>query len=445
MPAPIRDAERTDASKLTILFVDQSRVSQAVWNRVMLRLGYHAVIVGSAEDAIDTLDDMRIDVVCTALSLPGMDGIALCERVRTNPDLSRVPVILLTSRNDPDTRGRCRSAGVTDVQSKSDVERLLRRLRVYADQADASVRGRVLYVEDSDVAAHVVRVALHKLSLAVDHFSRADAALAAFNVHDYDLIVTDIQTDGFGGINLIKHIRDLSGRRGRTPVIATSGDDTRENKIALFRLGIDDFLPKPALEEEIVARVGNLVRGKLLRDKIRSQQAHLRELALIDPLTGLLNTTSLQELGPKYLSEASRHGHALSLVLVEVESAAEAAIAAVGQVLHSSCREADMVTRHEQGSFVILLSHCTVAQARMRAEQLRIEIDRLKSFDLQSRIGVSGFSGTVGITLDDLLADARRLPHADDESDAKRNQQPVTGVDSPTGAEVSGPAGERTA
>ncbi|HET7369292.1 MAG TPA: response regulator, partial [Gammaproteobacteria bacterium] len=426
MPASAPGAEGHDAPTLTILFVDHSRVSQAVWNRVIMRLGHRALMTGSAEEALSCLAETQVDVVCTALSLPGVDGIDLCRRLRENRDHAALPVILLTTRNDPDTRERCRAAGITDVQAKSDVERLLRRLRIYSDQADASVRGRVLYVEDNDVTAHVARTAMRKLNLAVDHFNRSDAALAAFNVHDYDLVVTDIQSDGFGGIGLIKHIRALAGRRGRTPIVATSGDDTREHKSALFRLGIDDFLPKPALEEEIVARIGNLVRGKLLRDQVHHQAARLRELSLIDPLTGLLNAASLHELGPKYLSEAARHGYPLSFVLIAVDDASDAPIAAVGQLLHNACRGEDLVTRCGDRSFAILLPHCNPAQAQVRATRLRQEIASLKS-PVEARVGVSGFSGETGLALGDLLAAAQLemnvpLPDAQYEGDAESDQ-----------------------
>lgn len=427
MPAFAPGAKRDDAPTLTILFVDHSRVSQAVWNRVILRLGHRALIAASAEEALHCLAETQVDVVCTALSLPGLDGIDFCRRLREHRSHAALPVILLTTRNDPDMRERCRAAGVTDMQAKSDVERLLRRLRIYADQADSSVRGRVLYIEDSDVAAHVVSTALRKLNLAVDHFNRADAALAAFNVHDYDLIVTDIQSDGFGGIGLIKHIRGLAGRRGRTPIVATSADDTREHKSALFKLGIDDFLPKPALEEEIVARIGNLVRGKLLRDQVRSQQARLRELSLIDPLTGLLNAASLHEVGPKYLSEAARHDYSLSLVLISVRGASDAAIAAVGQLLHNACRGEDLVTRCGEHAFSILLPHCNVSQAQARVERLRHDIESLKPFALDVRVGVSGFSGEEGLALGDMLAAAQLqlnapLPDAQNEGDAESHE-----------------------
>ncbi|HET7306964.1 MAG TPA: response regulator [Gammaproteobacteria bacterium] len=453
MPNDImRAPQRRGVPALTVLFVDHSRVSQAVWNRVLLRLGHRAVVAASAEAALECVDNHAVDVVCTALSLPGMDGIELTRRLRARQDSAALPVIVLTSRDDAATRARCREAGVTDLQPKSDVERLLRRLRSYADQADVSVRGRVLYVEDSDIATHVMTGILRKLNLEVEHFNRADAARAAFAERDYDLVITDIQTsDDFGGTELVAHIRGHAGQRGRIPILATSADAGRARKSELFRLGIDDFLPKPALEEEAVARIGNLVRTKLLRDQVHAQQARLRESALIDPLTGLLNAASLHELGPKYVSEAARHNQPLSLLLIDIDSfnaiiardggaMADAAIAAVGRRLREACRGEDLVTRYGDNRFALLLPHCGADHAPVRAEQLRRQVAGLKpeGLTLNVRVGAGSLSRERSADFGELLAAAQqaisargRSPDAEHEGDAERHQQAVTDIDSP--------------
>lgn len=446
----LRAPQRREAPALTVLFVDHSRVSQAVWNRVLLRLGHRAVIAASAESALECMDNHAVDVVCTALSLPGMDGIELTRRLRARQDGGPLPVIVLTSRDDAATRARCREAGVTDLQPKGDVERLLRRLRSYADQADVSMRGRVLYVEDSDIATHVMTGILRKLNLEVAHFNRADAARAAFAERDYDLVITDIQTGGdFGGAELVAHIRSHAGRRGRIPILATSADAGRARKSELFRLGIDDFLPKPALEEEAVARIGNLVRTKLLRDQVHAQQARLRESALIDPLTGLLNAASLHELGPKYVSEAARHNQPLSLLLIDIDNltaiaardggaAADAAVAAVAARLREACRGEDLVTRYGDNCFALLLPHCGADHAPVRAEQLRRQIAGLKpeGLTLDVRVGAGSLSRERSDDFGELLAAAqqavsRRSPHAEDERDSQSHQQAVADIDSP--------------
>ncbi|HET6724420.1 MAG TPA: response regulator [Gammaproteobacteria bacterium] len=422
----------SDAPVLTVLFVDHSRVSQAVWDRVILRLGHHAVMARTAGEALTCAADMHIDAVCTALSLPDMDGIGLCRRLRADPRHAALPIILLTSRNDPEIRARCRSAGVTDIQAKSDVERLLRRLRSYADQADASVQGRVLYVEDSEVTARVVDAALRELNLVVDRFHRPDAALAAFNVHDYDLVITSVAEDDAAAMDLIGAIRDFGGRRGQTPIIATAGEAARERKSMLFRLGIDDFLAKPAAEEEIVARVGNLVRAKLLADQLRAERARVRELALIDSLTGLLNAASLHELGPKYVADAARHDQSLSLLLVVIDKPDDAAITGVAHLLRDSCRGEDLATRHGDRSFAILLPHCDERHARLRGSRLQSQIAALKPVNLTARIGVGAFEGETGLAFGDMFAAAQRdLPNAQHESDTQRDQQSMADIDGP--------------
>lgn len=389
---------------LTVLFVDHSRVAQALWSRVILRLGYHALLASTAGEALALLGERPVDVVCTAASLPGgVDGFELCRRLRGHPQFADLPVIVLTGDKVTTLRARAREAGANDILDKTDVERLLRRLSHYADDAGQRLRGRVLYVEDSEVAAHVMIGTLRKLNLAVDHFNRADAAVAAFENRDYDLVITDIQVGGkLGGDALVRRVREHTGRRGRIPILVSSVDDDRSQRSALFKLGIDDFVSKPAPEEEIVARISNLIRNWQLRGLVRSQQAQLRELAMTDPLTGLFSARLLRELGPRYFSEADRHGLDLSLLLIDIDrldtinrshgrAAGDAVIAAVGQSLRAGCRTGDLVARWDGEEFALLLPRCGLDPASLRGDEIRRRIAELKpgNIDVTVSLGVT--------------------------------------------------------
>ncbi|MDE2138953.1 MAG: response regulator, partial [Gammaproteobacteria bacterium] len=70
---------------MNILIVDHSKVFRSVLQKMVANLGHHSNAVGSGEEALDVLHKESVGLVCAALSLPGIDGIALCQHLRTLP------------------------------------------------------------------------------------------------------------------------------------------------------------------------------------------------------------------------------------------------------------------------------------------------------------------------------------------------------------------------
>jgi len=58
---------------------------------------FSVVVVVSAEEAMQTLQQQRFDLVVTDLLLPGMDGAELCRMIRKDPREPKLPIILLTA------------------------------------------------------------------------------------------------------------------------------------------------------------------------------------------------------------------------------------------------------------------------------------------------------------------------------------------------------------
>lgn len=80
-------------------------------------------MAGTAEEFLDRLHDTPCDLVLTDLSLPGMDGYALVERVRSErPDL---PVIIVSAHQDVGHEARARDAGARAYLTKDHIARHL--------------------------------------------------------------------------------------------------------------------------------------------------------------------------------------------------------------------------------------------------------------------------------------------------------------------------------
>ena len=405
-----------------ILIVDHSKVVRTVWNKMVADLGHQSLTVSSAEEALGVLQDQEVEFICASLSLPGTNGIGFCRQVRALPDHHKTPFILLTSTQDRTLRQEAFEAGVTEIQEKMDKEQLEARLKQYLSEEQQELTGRVLYIEDSMVAAHIMIKILRHMNLQVDHFRSADEALASFEKYDYDLIVSDILLEGvMSGVGLVNRVRSYLSDKRRVPVLALSGMDETSRRIELFRLGVNDYIAKPPVEEEVRARVRNLIISKQLFDRVQAQSRQLYQLAMQDPLTGLANRTALNESGSKYFSEASEYDAPLSLLIIDLDhfkaindnhghTAGDNTLAKVGAMLKKSCRENDLAARVGGEEFILLLNNCGVEEATKQAEKIRKDIEKLKpdGIGVTASIGVTSRPLGKDVGFDDLFKVADR-------------------------------------
>ncbi|HZL78601.1 MAG TPA: response regulator transcription factor [Candidatus Limnocylindrales bacterium] len=116
---------------------------------------------------------------------------------------------------------------------------------------------RVLVVEDEKKTASFVRKALQAEGFAVDVCHNGDDALAAARATPFDGIVLDIMLPGRDGLSVLRQLRE---RKNVTPVLLLSARGEVNERVAGLNAGADDYLPKPFIIAELVARVRALVR-----------------------------------------------------------------------------------------------------------------------------------------------------------------------------------------
>ncbi len=80
--------------------------------------GYEAVVAADGEEAELLLAEQPFDLVILDWMLPGVSGIELCRRMRVDPRLRQVPVIMLTARGEEADRVRGLSTGADDYVVK---------------------------------------------------------------------------------------------------------------------------------------------------------------------------------------------------------------------------------------------------------------------------------------------------------------------------------------
>ena len=116
---------------------------------------------------------------------------------------------------------------------------------------------RLLLAEDDRSVRTSLARALELEGYSVELAENGEAAMAAFNAGQPDLIVSDWMMPYLDGINLCQRLR---ARGSQVPILMLTARTELGDRVAALDAGADDFLPKPFALEELLARIRALLR-----------------------------------------------------------------------------------------------------------------------------------------------------------------------------------------
>ena len=137
---------------------------------------------------------------------------------------------------------------------------------------------RILLVEDDKKVASFIRKGLEEEGYAVDVAAEGEAGLFMGLDRLHDLIILDVMLPKKPGFQVLRELRQA---KVATPVLMLTARDTVEDKVQGLDAGADDYLTKPFVFAELLARVRALLRR---RAEARSPRLQVADLVL-DPAT----------------------------------------------------------------------------------------------------------------------------------------------------------------
>lgn len=106
------------AEKPTILLVDdEQKVLDLITFRLQL-LGYRVITAGSGEEAFSQAEAHHPDLIILDVTMPGLDGLMVCSRLKKSDALSATPILMLTARSGVEDVNKAMAAGADDYLVK---------------------------------------------------------------------------------------------------------------------------------------------------------------------------------------------------------------------------------------------------------------------------------------------------------------------------------------
>ena len=120
---------------------------------------------------------------------------------------------------------------------------------------------RILAIDDEPGVLRLVARALHSEGLEIDTATNGEEGLRLALAGSYDVVLLDLLMPGTDGMAVLRRL--MRRRPGQAVIVVSCLTDTA-SKVHCFEMGAEDYLPKPFVLDELVARIKARIRDRSL-------------------------------------------------------------------------------------------------------------------------------------------------------------------------------------
>ncbi len=223
-PEPSASDLRTGPS---LLVIDDDPIARDVVERLMRREGFRVETASGGHAGLDRAKAIRPDVIILDVMMPDLDGWSVLQRLKVDPALAEIPVVMLTMVDD---KGRGFTLGASDYLTKPiDRDRLSAVLRKHIKEQPFSI----LVVEDDGTTQEMLRKLLNSEPCQLMEAENGRDALRVIEESSPNLILLDLMMPEMDGFEVVDRLRHDERWQSIPIVVVTAKDLTNEDRARL--------------------------------------------------------------------------------------------------------------------------------------------------------------------------------------------------------------------
>ena len=252
---PVADDGSTDAP--LVLVIDDDPAVRDLISRTLRKEGLRVVEAATGEEGLDVARRERPAAITLDVLMPGMDGWAVLSDLKADPDLSGIPVVMVTIM---DNRSLGFSLGASEFLSKPiDRRQLVSILRHHLGDA----RDAVLIVEDDVATRTLIRRTLQGEAFDVLEAENGREALDVLETATPGIILLDLMMPEMDGFEFLEALR-ADPARSRIPVVVITAKELTTEDRRRLNGGVEQVFEKRAYAvEDLLTELRDLVSTKV--------------------------------------------------------------------------------------------------------------------------------------------------------------------------------------
>lgn len=252
-------AARTEPTVVpgNILLVEDDADTARLLRKVLERAGHRVLVASTGADALDLAAVERPGLILLDVVLPDIDGMTVLRRLKADPDLAAIPVLVLSMLPDDGTGRRLGAVGY--LAKPIDEAVLLERV---GDVVNPD-RDHLLVADDDPAVRRHVATLLRRKGFSVLEAADGEEAVAIALRERPAMVLLDIRMPRMGGVEALHALRDLEETHDVPVVMMTaSAVAAGEARDEMEELGISALLTKPVTLEDLLAAIDRAVAGE---------------------------------------------------------------------------------------------------------------------------------------------------------------------------------------
>ncbi|MDM8568906.1 diguanylate cyclase [Thiotrichales bacterium HSG1] len=243
----------------------------------------------------------------------------------------------------------------------------------------------ILIVDDEPNNLDILNNCLHSAGFKVLAATNGEMALQRISRIKPNLILLDINMPKMDGFETCKRLRGIESTNC-TPVIFITALVDIETKLKAFRAGGVDYITKPFVEEEVLARVQVHIR-------LEKTLERLEELSMTDTLTGAFNRRSVYKILEQQIARTNKVKECFVLCYIDIDNLkvindnyghaeGDVLINTVVDFLRNIIRASDYVFRMGGDEFLIIFPKVKLEDSQKLIERVRKNLNKQKIHDI---------------------------------------------------------------